>query len=92
MAAAQGAFVNELTGEEMLGIEGAPATGSSMKANMSQPVRKGVAKWTDVIRKLAVRMRTLGPTRGCAWWGVRGRAVGALYLAWVGSWRPCAGV
>lgn len=33
----------------------APAVGAKLRATMSQPIRKGVAKWTDVIRKLAVR-------------------------------------
>jgi hypothetical protein len=33
----------------------APAAGTKLKANMAQPVRKGVAKWTDVVRKLKVR-------------------------------------
>ena len=33
----------------------APEVGSKLKANMSQPIRKGVAKWTDTVRKMAVR-------------------------------------
>ena len=29
----------------------APDVGTMLKANMSQPIRKGVAKWTDTVRK-----------------------------------------
>ena len=49
----------------------APEVGSKLKANMSQPIRKGVAKWTDTVRKMAVRSpREPAPcahTRGDAW-------------------------
>ena len=33
----------------------APDVGTMLKANMSQPIRKGVAKWTDTVRKMEVR-------------------------------------
>ena len=36
----------------------APEVGAKLKANMAQPVRKGVAKWTDTVRKLTVREPT----------------------------------
>ena len=32
----------------------APDVGTMLKANMSQPIRKGVAKWTDTVRKMEV--------------------------------------
>ena len=44
----------------------APEVGAKLKANMAQPVRKGVAKWTDTVRKLTVRqpLPSRGITRG----------------------------
>ena len=47
----------------------APAVGVKLKATMSQPIRKGVAKWTDTVRKMAVRScRQFAPAlaRRCA--------------------------
>lgn len=70
-ASPEGTTVNATTGCEM--PEDAPAVGAKLKANMSQPIRKGVAKWTDVVRKLTVRSPAvrprvrwvgLGPNRG----------------------------
>ena len=34
--------------------DAAPEVGAKLKATMSQPIRKGVAKWTDTVRKMAV--------------------------------------
>lgn len=38
--------------------DGVPDVGAMLKSTMSQPIRKGTAKWTDTVRKLAVRFLT----------------------------------
>ena len=47
----------------------APVVGAKLKATMSQPIRKGVAKWTDTVRKMAVSPQchfVLALARRCA--------------------------
>ena len=54
----------------------APEVGAKLKANMAQPVRKGVAKWTDTVSKLTVREPT--PPRGMPERAAR------VIIAWAG--------
>ena len=56
----------------------APEVGAKLKANMAQPVRKGVAKWTDTVRKLTVRDPT--PPAACP----RGDRAARVIIAWAG--------